>query len=161
MARAARNASTRSGGHFAVIGISQLGTPAFFCTHADVSLRHPSPHLPLSTPAASPPFAAQGELAELWRDPDLQQWLRQRNEAAPEAPDDDAATVSARSPAYKTLKVSTNEPPTSAAEAAEGRGGGAWQGLGKLKKHLASHGIVTVQDVRPTTHHGCLAQPTH
>ena len=101
MARAARNASTRSGGHFAVIGISQLGTPAFFSTHADVSPPNPPP------PAASPPCAAQGELAELWRDPDLQQWLRQRNEAAPEAPDDDAATVSARSPAYKTLKVST------------------------------------------------------
>jgi len=109
MARAARNASTRSGGHFAVIGISQLGTPAFFSTHADVSPPppHTPQHPPTTTPAASPPFAAQGELAELWRDPDLQQWLRQRNEAAPEAPDDDAATVSARSPAYKTLKVST------------------------------------------------------
>ena len=96
LATTARNVSARSGGHFTVIGISETGAASFFCTHKD------------------------GEQAELWRDADLQRWLRQRHELVDE-PDESRGPQS--EPAYKI------------------------PGLGRVKKHMASLGVTTVRDL--------------
>lgn len=61
LANTARKISTRSGGHFAVIGVSETGAASFFCTHED------------------------GELASLWQKEDLQRWLQQRHQQPDEA----------------------------------------------------------------------------
>ena len=94
LAKSARKVSVRSGGHFAVIGISEAGAAAFFCTHQD------------------------GELAELWQKNELQSWLQLRHQPEREAP-----TGPADQPAYKI------------------------KGLGKLKKVMASLGVITVADL--------------
>lgn len=62
LASTARKVSIRSGGHFAVIGISEGGAASFFCTHQD------------------------GQLKELWQKEDLQSWLQLRHQR-PEEPE--------------------------------------------------------------------------
>lgn len=62
LASTARKVSIRSGGHFAVIGISEGGAASFFCTHQD------------------------GQLKELWQKEDLQSWLQLRHQR-PEVPE--------------------------------------------------------------------------
>ena len=94
LASTARKISVRSGGHFAVIGISEAGDASFFCTHQD------------------------GQLTKLWQKEEVQSWLQLRHRQ-PESP----VVQAGDEPAYKT------------------------PGLGKLKKFMASHGVITVSDL--------------
>jgi hypothetical protein len=96
LASTARKISVRSGGHFAVIGISDVGDASFFCTHQD------------------------GQLTELWQKEDVQSWLQLRHQQ-PEEPE--TQTGPGDELAYKT------------------------PGLGKLKKFMASLGVITVSDL--------------
>ena len=93
----ARQSAVRSGGHFAVVGISEAGSPSMFSTHAD------------------------GELASLWKDETLQQYLRSRHEEVPE--EEWAGQRPADAAAYQLA------------------------GMGQLKKHMANCGVVTVGDL--------------
>eukprot|EP01043_Picozoa_sp_COSAG02_P004650 COSAG02_NODE_123_length_35269_cov_51.697526_6_plen_300_part_00 len=94
LASTARKISVRSGGHFAVIGISEAGDASFFCTHQD------------------------GQLTKLWQKEEVQSWLQMRHRQP-----EDPVVQAGDEPAYKT------------------------PGLGKLKKFMASHGVITVSDL--------------